>query len=411
MKWALRVLVAATACAAFVPASSALGASGDLDPSFSGDGLVTTNLTPGDDAARGVAVQADGKIVVAGRAAGGGGQFAVARYTAGGALDPTFSGDGVTRTNFTLQDDEAFAVAIQADGKIVAAGIAAHGGSRFALARYNADGTLDHTFGGDGRVVSDFSRFDAARALAIQADGKIVAAGEADLHGGQFGVARYDANGRLDPTFSGDGWAHTDLSGIFDQADAVAVQPNGRIVLAGFAGGAGRFALVRFTTTGTLDTTFSGDGRVIPDVRGFANAVGVQTNGKIVVAGGGRNGSFAVARLNGNGTPDATFGTAGATNLKFSTRVDTAQALAIQADGKIVAAGVAGDRGGRFALARLTTSGLPDNTFAGDGRRLTDFTPGDDEAAGVAIQANGRIVVAGFASRLGGRFALARYLG
>jgi uncharacterized delta-60 repeat protein len=405
--------MAAAACAAFAPASPALGAAGDPDPSFGGDGLVTTNLTPGVDAARGVAVQADGKIVVAGRTAGGGGQFAVARYTVAGVLDTTFSGDGKVATNFTLQNDEAFAVALEADGKIVVAGLAAHNGGRFALARYNADGTLDHGFSGDGRVVTDFTagRLDVAHALAIQGDGKIVAAGEADVHGGQFAVARYDTDGTLDTTFSGDGSAHTNVSALFDQANGVAVQADGRIVLAGFAGGAGRFALVRFTTAGTLDPTFGGDGRVVPDVRGFANAVAIQPNGKIVAAGGGMNGSFAVARINADGTSDSAFGIGGATNIKFSTQADTANGVAIQADGKIVAVGVAGDRGGRFAIARFTTAGFRDHTFAGDGRRLTDFTPGDDEAAGVAIQANGRIVVAGFAARLGGRFALARYLG
>lgn len=400
------------ACAAFVPASSALGAAGDLDPSFAGDGLVTTNLTPGSDALHALAIQADGKIVVAGRTGGGGGQFVVARYTTTGTLDATFSGDGIARTNFSPGNDEAAAVAIQADGKIVVAGSADLAGTpRFALARYDAGGALDPTFSGNGRVETAFpTGASVALGVAIQGNAKIVAAGIADRHDGSFAVARYDPNGSLDAGFGGDGMVTTTISSALDFGEAVAIEANGRIVAAGFAGGAGRPGLVRYTTTGALDPTFSGDGKAVLPVGGAAAAVAVRA-GKIVVAGDASLGRFAVFRVNSDGSPDSGFGDHGAALTKFPHTTAGAGAVAIQVDGKVVAAGLATGAGGRFALARYTTAGALDPTFGGDGRVLTNFTSGDDEAAGVAIQADGRIVAAGFAAGLGGRLALARYLG
>ena len=156
---------------------------GDLDPTFGGDGKVLTDFTKGRDGARDVAIQANGKIVVVGRASTrrGYGRFALARYRANGHLDPAFGGDGVVTTNFAKKEDAASAVAIQADGKIVAVGFADMTArvEVFAVARYDRDGTLDTTFGDNGKVTTGFTRegYDAASDVAIQADGKIVVVG------------------------------------------------------------------------------------------------------------------------------------------------------------------------------------------------------------------------------------------
>ena len=306
-----------------------------------------------------------------------GGRFAVVRYRPHGRLDKTFSGDGKKITNFTLQLDVAYSVALQSDGKIVAAGGAAvfTDGGRFALARYNTHGRLDKTFGGDGKVTTNFTTGDAdsAYGVAIQADGKIVAAGEAArFTESSSALARYDADGTLDSAFDTDGKVTTDLGSIYEPATGVAIQADGKIVAAGTSGQTGapdfstdsKFTLARYNTDGTLDASFDGDGLV---------------------------------------------------TTNFTVNADGAEGLAIQADGEIVAAGHAGDS--RFALARYEPGGTLDPTFSGDGKVTTLFgSRGRQSARGVAIQADGRIVAAG---DVGGsclfsencKFAVARYLG
>ncbi len=414
------LLVLALCCGFSVTlATLALAAPGGRDPGFSGDGKATANFGSGNDFANSVAIQADGKIVVAGRAGGAGGRFGLARYNRNGTLDTSFGGDGKVVTNFsTTADDFANGVAIQADGKIVAAG---HSNDRFALARYNSDGSLDVTFSGDGRMTTNFSSaFDDALGVAVRANGKIVAAGHAGFD--RFALARYNPNGTLDNTFSGNGKVTTNFSrGASDLATGVAIQANGKIVAAGTAGStefSGRFALARYNPNGTLDTTFSGNGKATTDFapteQDVAFGVAIQADGKIVAAGGGDVGGFRfeLARYKRNGTLDTTFSGDGKVTTNFTAGLDAAHGVAIQADGKIVAAGHANFR--RFALARYNRNGHLDTTFSGNGKVVTNFTRkgfGDDFANGVAIQANGTIVAAGRAGGSGGRFALVRYLG
>ena len=413
------LVLALCCCLSATLAALALAAPGGRDPAFSGDGKATTNFASRNDFANAVAIQADGKIVVAGRAGGAGGKFGLARYNPNGTLDTSFGGDGKVTTNFsTTADDFANGVAIQADGKIVAAG---HSSDRFALARYNSDGKLDVTFSGDGKMTTNFSSaFDDAFGVAVQADGKIVAAGHAGFD--RFALARYNANGTLDTTFSGNGKVTTNFSRASDLATGVAIAANGKIVAAGTAGStefSGKFALARYNPDGTLDTTFSGNGKATTDFtpgeQDVAFGVAIQTNGRIVAAGGGDVGgvSFALARFMRNGTLDNTFSGDGKLTTNFTSGLDAAHGVAIQADGKIVAAGHANLH--RFALARYNRNGSLDTTFSGNGKVVTNFTTkdgfGDDFANGVAIQADGKIVAAGRAGGSGGRFALARYLG
>ena len=325
-----------------------------------------------------------------------------------GDLDVTFGTGGKVITDFGPRNDGADAVAIQADGKIVAAGYSVGDvGYDFALVRYHVDGSLDASFGAAGKVVTDISRFNQALALVIQADGKIVAAGDADLN---FALARYNTDGSLDTTFDGDGIVTTAFAG-FAMAWAVAIQPDGRIVA---AGGENQSYLARYNSDGSLDLTFGVGGKVTgAPPSGWFTAVAIQADGRIVAAGrGDTSDDFVVSRYNTDGSPDVTFGTGGTVVTDFG-GVDHLWGLAIQADGKIVAVGTGGNF--HFALARYTSDGHLDPSFDGDGMVITPFSEeGFDYAGKVVIQTDGKIVVAGDA-RLGPftefdySFAVARY--
>jgi uncharacterized delta-60 repeat protein len=406
-------------------ASLAFAVSGDLDTSFNGDGKVMSDFTNRFAGAEAVAIQSNGKVVVAGGNGNSGikGNFAVARYNVDGTLDATFSDNGKVMTGFTVGRDIAYGVAIPADGKIVAAGTAGGAGIKFALARYNANGTLDTTFSGDGKVMTDFTPgLDGAAGVVIQANGKIVAAGTAyaDCGCNKFALARYNANGTLDSTFSGDGKVTT-YFGFGAHGDAVALQANGKLVVAGSSSELARFALARYRVDGSLDTTFGGDGKVTTRMghgETAATGVAIQANGKVVAAGytdvphefGDTfgPGKFALARYRVDGGLDVSFGGDGRVTTAFGSRNAAANCVAIQGNGKIAAAGGAGDSS-RFALARYNLNGTRDMTFGGDGRVTTNFTPEEDLALGVAVQA-GKIVAAGQALVSGSRFAVARYL-
>ena len=241
----------------------------------------------------------------------------MARLNSDGTLDASFGANGKVRTGFASGLYSATAVAIQADGKIVAVGgeYESRSHSRFALARYNSDGTLDASFGGDGKVTTDFSAgWDGAKGVAIQADGKIVVAGTAGRT--KFALARYSSDGTLDRTFGVNGKVRTDFTSGFDSAYGVAIQADGRIVVVGQAGSYyqqrdTKFALARYNSDGTLDATFGSDGKVMTRfTSGYESATGVaiQADGKIVAAGtAGQNfdNRFALARYSSDGTLDA----------------------------------------------------------------------------------------------------------
>jgi uncharacterized delta-60 repeat protein len=215
--------------ASLLASAPAQAAPGDLDLTFSDDGVQITDFG-GAESGSGVAVQADGRIVVAGRRDG---DFVLARYNSDGSLDSSLSGDGVQATDFGATA-YAGGVVIQADGRIVAAGQA---GSDFALARYNSDGSLDTAFSGDGMQTTDFDGgYDFAQGVAVQADGIVVAGSslpsDASAGFGDFALARYDANGSLDTSFGAGGKQTTDFD-VEDHGQAVAVQADGKIVVAG----------------------------------------------------------------------------------------------------------------------------------------------------------------------------------
>jgi uncharacterized delta-60 repeat protein len=418
------VLTSALVLMSSIPA---MAAAGDRDPSFGGDGRVSTHVDFRFSGANAVALQADGKIVAAGTAGYPDSTFALVRYNSDGTLDTSFGGDGrVTTPIANGRCVTANGAVIQADGKIVAAGSTGCRREKVALVRYGADGTPDATFGGDGTVTSPFGgrRCDAeAFAVALQADGKIVVAGMAKCREAKFAVVRYDTDGTLDTAFSGDGWATADVAIRWDIAYGVAIQADGKIVAVG-AGATetdhARFALTRFDTDGTLDISFGGDGKVTTppdDCISAAKAVAIQANGKIVAAGfDGCIDRFAIARYRTNGHLDPTFGSDGKVTTSFTCPQSDANAVAIQADGKIVAAGLAvcaaqHDYLFRFSVARYDTDGTLDGAFGNGGTAVTPFSC-EALGSGVAIQNDGNIVVAGtlFCDR-NSKFAAVRYLG
>ena len=410
-----------------VPAG-ARAADGDLDPTFGAGGIVITDFGVWHEAFAGV-LQSDGKIIVAGRAGSSiaGFDFALARYNSDGSLDASFGGDGRVTTDFGGESDSARAVALQSDGKIVAAGyISDLRGNSFALARYDSNGELDPTFGGDGRVTTDFTGGSYAFAVVVQSDDKIVAAGLSNpLYAGyEFALARYNSDGSLDASFGGDGRVTTDFSYIA-YANALTLQSDGKIVAAGEVYdrlGNTHFLLARYDGGGELDPTFGGDGRVTTDFSGSGRVydVAVQGDGKIVAAGVTTQYSipfpsynFALARYDGHGELDPTFGGDGRVTTDFG-GADTAFAVAVQSDGKIVAAGEFLLQFGTstdFALARYNSDGSLDASFGGDGRVTTDFLSYSASARAVALQSDGKIVLAGTAYQSGFDFALARYEG
>jgi uncharacterized delta-60 repeat protein len=395
---------------------------GTLDPSFGTGGMVTTFFggdgLNGDDA-RSVVVQKDGKLVVGGSTTNldDTTDFGLARYNSNGTLDSTFGTGGKVKTTFA-NFDFVGALALQSDGKIVAAGMTVvNFAPKFAVARYNTNGTLDTTFGIGGRVITGFGGAAQAFAAGVQSDGKILVAGYAHLtEGWDFAVARYNSNGTLDATFDTDGKKTIPFGAPSSaQVNGLAIQPDGKIVLAGGDNipTAGDFALARLNSNGTLDTTFGTGGRVVTNVGGIDEAfsVALRADGKIVAAGmTGTN--FALARYNTNGVLDGTFGNGGKVTTDFAGSSDIALGVAVRSDGKIVAAG-RGLVSGRavFAVARYNSNGTLDAGFGSGGKTTTSFVGSlVDQAFALAIQADGKTLVVGTTIiNLTTQFAVARY--
>ncbi|UQX01270.1 calcium-binding protein [Streptomyces sp. RerS4] len=391
-------------------AGVAMAAPGDLDPAFSGDGKVITDVTGYENIA-GMVVQPDGKIVTVGDGYfdDTSGDFVLVRYNTDGSLDTSFGGDGIVTTDFDVNNEEARALALQPDGKIVAVGgsTSIAGTGAWASARYNSDGSLDTTYGDGGRALTDpdVDTIDTAEAVAVQPNGALVLGGSSF---GRWTVARLTPAGGPDTSFGGDGIVITDFGGgACCGVSDLALQSDGRIVAAGSASG---FALARYNADGSLDTGFDGDGRVTTGFGTSAEGVALQSDGKIVTAGAAGN-AFAVMRFTANGAPDTTFDGDGRATTSFGPEYTWVADMALQSDGRIVAAG---QYAGEFALARFNAGGSLDTDFSGDGRLTTDFGGVSEQATSVALQADGKILaggVAGEANSLNADRAVARYLG
>ncbi|MFI3137597.1 MAG: Calx-beta domain-containing protein, partial [Methylococcaceae bacterium] len=288
---------------------------GSLDTSFDSDGKVTTDLMSSSyDWSNSIAIQNDGKILVAGTASSSSANFALVRYNTDGSLDTSFDSDGIV-TTLIESGNWGYSVILQPDNKILVVGNYSGVNNGLALARYNSDGSLDTSFDNDGIVTTALSSYGIYSAT-LQADGKILAAGYGYNNNEDFALVRYNSNGSLDTSFDGDGIVTTDFSSFTDEARSVTVQADGKILVAGHSGSYPNydFALARYNSDGSLDTSFDGDGKVITTIGSSGDygwSVAVQTDSKILVTGFSNNGSnydFALVRYNSDGSLDETFG-------------------------------------------------------------------------------------------------------
>lgn len=325
-----------------------------------------------------------------------------------GDLDPSFGMGGRVTTSFSGPSG-AEDVAIQTDGKIVAAGFARDfetGLQSFAVVRYNTNGSLDTTFGSGGSVITDIFGCDSdARAVAIQSDGKIVVAGTvcANTSASDFGLVRYDSDGALDPTFGAGGIVTTDLFGQADELNDIAIDSNGKIVAVGKGGS--DFAVVRYDSSGSLDAGFGTGGIVTTNfgamIPSEARAVAIQSDTKIV-AGGSAGSNIGLARYDSNGSLDAAnFGSGGIAIAGFPS---SGNGMVLQGS-RIV---VAGSTDGSYGVARFNSDGSSDLSFGVGGRVSLGF---NGEANDVAIQTDNKIVTAGYANNgmTSDDFLLARF--
>ena len=418
-----------------------LAVDGDLDPTFGTDGKVLTDFDHSTDIANAVAVQTDGKLVVVGTTYQDNDfsneDFAVARYNPDGTLDKTFGAGGKVQTDFPGLAAVASSVVIQPDGKIVVAGGAfplfTFLGD-FKVVRYNLNGSLDTSFGDGGIVTTTFPEGSYAFDVALQTDGKIIAAGTVfvafdpgESSNTDFALARYNPDGTPDATFGNGGQVSTDFLGLEDDAFSVLIQPDGKIVAVGSANDPATFydfAAERYLSNGTLDTTFGVAGKVHTDFgdQNFdrARSAALQSDGRIVAAGFAisQNGgvqNFAVARYDCSGVLDTNFGTDGMTQIDFGNCCQGATKVLLQSNGKIITAGGSNGESSEddFLLARLTPTGALDPTFGAGGKVRTSFGDLNGGANGALFQPDGKIVAVGFQAtglEQFADFALARYI-
>ena len=392
---------------------------GTLDSTFGENGKVITHFgTYPHGGGFSSALQADGKIVVAGASSDlqNSADFAVARYQVNGELDSAFGVNGKVTADFDDRDDRASSVDILPDGKILVTGVSEGSDDYFSMVRYMPTGLPDSSFGVNGKVLSDFFQPVYGRLVAIQADGKIVVEifirrtfPKADC-----ALARYNSNGKPDSSFGVNGVGDTTHFNRGFIGEAMTLQPDGRIVIAGYdriSDDGLNFAAVRFNQDGKLDSSFGENGNATmfsPFWESEAFAIAIQSDGKIITAGyidSLLGDDFALVRYTINGNADSSFGLNGATTTNFGQRADDyVRSVAIQSDGKIIATGQSGKD---FALARYTQDGQLDSAFGENGKVTTDFENGEaDIGYSVTIQADGKIIVAGQANN---EFALARY--
>jgi uncharacterized delta-60 repeat protein len=384
----------------------------NLDAEFGANGIVTTDFNGRIDEGNALTIQNNNKILVVGKsldAANDLGYFALARYNSQGSLDAGFGSNGKTAAAFTNGGwlDQARAVALQGDEKIVVVG---ESNWKIAMMRYNKDGSLDTGFGAGGFVTN--SSGESATSVGIQQDGKIVAAG---ISGYKSVLVRFLSDGNLDTSFGPGGSVVIDFGGYEVGARALAIQPDGKLVVLGYArqtvDAQHDFALARFNSDGSLDTSFGSGGKILTDLIGddFGNTLALQKDGKIL-AGGNNAGSwtdnFGLVRYNPDGSLDSQFGKNGIAVVEISGKKAGGNALALQEDGKILLAGYSsGDDGlsNDFALVVFNNNG---SVFTNSGLNSGITTSRSGTAKAVGIQADGKVVMAGFN---GADFVLMRF--
>jgi uncharacterized delta-60 repeat protein len=374
-----------------------------------GTGKLIVPVGSGSDFGNSLAIQPDGKIVVAGLSSNGSDyDFSLVRLNADGSLDTSFDGDGRLIVPVGSTDDYGYSLSLQPDGKILFAGTSFNGSNQdFSLIRLNVDGSLDTSFNGSGKLVLPVgSGGDYGQSVTLQSDGKILVSGYS-YNGSNydFSLVRLNADGSLDTSFDGDGKLIVPVGSTDDVGYSLTVQPDGKILVAGYSfnGTNNDFSLIRLNADGSLDTSFDGDGKLIVPV-GASNDAGrsvtVQPDGKIVVAGASYNGSnqdFSLIRLNADGSLDTTFDGDGKLIMQVGSADDVAASVTVQPDGKIVVAGTSsnGITEG-FSLVRLNADGSLDTSFGTAGKLIVPVGDSEPMAVSMALQPDGKITITGY---------------
>jgi uncharacterized delta-60 repeat protein len=390
---------------------------GTLDQSFGNQGKIVYALPDNYADCYASALQADGKIIVAGEAGYGEptGSFFLRRFNTDGTVDISFGDSGNVISYFGFTEQGIYALAVTSDNKIVAAGFCNDLGLNICMARYLPDGSLDNTFGKNGVVNSDLGGWEWARGMVLQPDGKIVITGRVTPSPiGNFMVARYTENGNLDSSFGTNGRTITDM-GADEQSGCIALQKDGKIIVGGEQApndNTGRnelFALARYTTNGVLDESFGNNGIVLQDFTDYydvINSIALQGDGKIIAAGQ-VNGSYdyiheymAAARFNTDGSLDESFGNNGLVEAKYKPNYPTNGAsVLVQPDDKIILGGNDSYDGGDtliqdFFTERLLPDGSVDNSYGTNGQVTTDMGA-YDQIVSMLLQPDGKVVASG----------------
>jgi uncharacterized delta-60 repeat protein len=415
--------------------AACLAAPSDLDTSFADTGVFLRVVGPYWDVAGAAALQVDGKILEGGSTYTDSNlvarNMALIRHNSDSTSDSTFgAGTGQVVTPIAQYGGQIIDLAVQPDGKIIGGGYSIQGNNtQFALVRYNSNGTLDTTFGGGtGKVTTSLNAYASPGfAMALQRDGKMLVAGEIMLPStskAHFAVVRYNTNGTIDTSFGTGGTTTIAMSATGNEsARSVIVQADGKIVLAGYAnrGSGDDIALARLTAAGALDTTFGVGGKVFTSLSGAstyadqAYAVAQQPDGKLVVTGWAAfdqygNQGLAVVRYTSTGALDTSFNGSGYRIHSLGSTEMKAYSVAVLPTGQILTAGTYKSNGySRFVVARFTGAGAMDTAFGnGLGYVTTPILNAVTEAGDLAVSPNGKFYVTGYSN---GVFAVARYLG
>ncbi len=395
---------------------------GTLDPSFGTGGFAECCLFGiNDDEFIDLVVQSDGKIIGGGYMDNGTNMdFALARYSSLGTIDPTFDSDGLVVTDFSGNDDYGLSLVQQSDGKLILCGYSEGGATiDIVLARYNTDGSLDNSFDADGKRVIDVGASDEwAYGVTLQSDGKIVIAGVHNNGDNNVLVIRLNSDGTNDTSFDTDGIVITDGGASYEGGYALAMQSDGKIIVAGYSDGGPTddFFIARYTASGLLDATFDLEGVLTFDSGSDESAftVLVQPDNKIIAAGYNylATTKLAVLRCNSDGSLDNTFDSDGWLATNVAGNQAEAYSIAIQTDDKIVLCGDGwiGTGDADICLVRLNANGSFDSGFDTDGCVITDCSTGDDVAWNMAIDGDEKIVLAGSSTVTNSNGIIARYL-
>jgi uncharacterized delta-60 repeat protein len=389
---------------------------GVLDSSFNAPhGFIKQPMGLGVDYGYSLVIQPDGKILLGGYCKNGSNyDFCIARFNSDGTLDTSFSSSGNVIQPIGSDNDEGYSLVIQPDGKILLGGYCKNGSNYdFCIARFNSDGTLDTTFGSSGKVIQSIdSSNDYGYSLAIQPDGKILLGGYC-YNGSDYNfcIARFSSDGTLDTSFGSSGKVIQPIGSWNDWGYSLAIQPDGKILLGGYC--VYNFCIARFNSDGTLDTTFGSSGKVIQPIGSWNDwgySLAIQPDEKILLGGFCSNGSnwdFCIARFNSDGTLDTTFGSSGKVIQPIGSSNDFGRSLVIQPDGKILLGGTCyNGSNDDFCIARFNSDGTLDTTFGSYGKIIQPIGSWNDWGYSLAIQPDGKILLGGYCF---GDFCIARF--